>query len=199
MSHSSNRVRLPLFPLNTVLFPGGPLPLRIFETRYLDMVRDCLKNNTGFGVCLIQDGREVGEAAQIVDLGVVAKIIDWHQRYDGLLGITARGQERFQVIDKTVQPNQLIIADIEILPEAEPVEMPDRFKHLADIARKLLTQVGQHYDEKDSGLNSAGWVSYRLVELLPMQMSLKQYFLELEDPIKRLQLLDETLKGTQVV
>ena len=100
-------IQLPLFPLHTVLFPGGPLPLRIFEARYLDMVSQCLQEDSGFGVCMIRHGREVGEPASTENMGVVARIVDWHQRHDGLLGITAIGEQRFRIASVRIQDNQL--------------------------------------------------------------------------------------------
>ena len=96
-SASGDQIQIPLFPLGTVLFPGGPLPLRIFEPRYLDMVSDCLRNDKAFGVCLIKDGREVGEPAQPFDVGTMAKIVDWDRTDDGLLAITALGTSRFRI------------------------------------------------------------------------------------------------------
>ena len=93
-------VTLPLFPLHTVLFPGGLLPLRIFESRYLDMISDCLRNDRGFGVCLISAGREVGDGAECFDVGTLARIQDWDSTPDGLLGIIARGEQRFDSLDE---------------------------------------------------------------------------------------------------
>ena len=91
-------ITVPLFPLNTVLFPGGVLPLRIFEPRYLDMVSDCLKSDTGIGVVLIKDGAETGKAADTYDTGTLSGISYWHKRPDGILGVTLKGDQRFRIL-----------------------------------------------------------------------------------------------------
>jgi Lon protease-like protein len=89
-----------------VLFPGGPLPLRIFEARYLDMISRCLKTDTPFGVLLIRDGDETG-AARTHTVGTLARIVDWYQGSDGLLGVTAAGEQRFRLLDVGIQPDGL--------------------------------------------------------------------------------------------
>lgn len=193
------RLTLPLFPLNTVLFPEGPLPLRIFETRYLDMVSQCLQTNSGFGVCLIKQGKEVGGSATTVDTGVVAKIVDWHQRHDGLLGISTIGQQRFKVNSVSLGANRLVMADITLLPMESPVELPDEYLHLVDVLRRLIDSAGHHYTNLTKRYADAGWVANRLVELLPIEMAHKQLFLEMDEPLKKLQLLSEMLDGKQVV
>ncbi|HEY0720771.1 MAG TPA: LON peptidase substrate-binding domain-containing protein, partial [Gammaproteobacteria bacterium] len=97
------RLRIPLFPLHSVLFPGGPLALRIFEPRYLDMVSRCMREECAFGISLIQEGDEVGDAAQPYEIGTLARISYFERRPDGLLGITVRGEQRFRIIDTEVQ------------------------------------------------------------------------------------------------
>ena len=106
-------MEVPLFPLRTVLFPGGPLPLRIFEQRYLDMISSCLKRDEPFGVVLIRSGSEVG-SAEVYDSGTLARITDWYQGSDGLLGITATGTDRFRIRSSSRQPDGLLIGDVEI-------------------------------------------------------------------------------------
>ena len=107
---------LPLFPLHTVLFPGGPLPLRIFEPRYLDMVSRCLREDRGIGVVLIREGSETGPAPEVHDLGTLGRIHYWNRRDDGLLGVTLVGGRRFRILASTVQPDQLVCARVELLP-----------------------------------------------------------------------------------
>ena len=110
-------MRVPLFPLSTVLFPGGPLPLRIFEARYLDMIGRCMKDESPFGVVLIREGAEVGQA-ETHDIGTLARIVDWYQGSDGLLGVTAVGEDRFQLLSTRKQADGLNIGAIEdIAPE----------------------------------------------------------------------------------
>ena len=107
---------LPLFPLNTVLFPGGPLPLRIFETRYIDMVKDCVKDDAPFGVLLIREGGETG-AATTHTVGTLARITDWYQGSDGLLGVTAIGEQRFRVLSRVRRADGLNVGTVELLPD----------------------------------------------------------------------------------
>jgi len=192
-------IQLPLFPLHTVLFPGGPLPLRIFEARYLDMVSQCLQTDSGFGVCMIHHGKEVGEAAITVEMGVVARIVDWHQRHDGLLGITAIGERRFKVASVRTQANHLAIAKVELMDDDPGMELPDRYLPLVDMLRRLIESAGHHYESLPRRFADASWVSYRLIELLPIEMNQKQLFLEMDDPIARLEQLYNMLEGMQVV
>lgn len=192
-------IQLPLFPLHTVLFPGGPLPLRIFEARYLDMVSQCLKTDSGFGVCMIEKGKEVGEPARTVNTGVLARIVDWHQRNDGLLGITVMGEQRFDIIDVTVQANRLSVATVELLSEHDNISLPERYLSLVSVLKKLLASAGDLYADLPKQYRDAGWVSCRLVELLPIEMKQKQLFLEMDDPLERLEQIHQMLEGKQVV
>ena len=192
-------IQLPLFPLHTVLFPGGPLPLRIFEVRYLDMVSQCLKTDSGFGVCMIEPGKEVGEPARTVNTGVLARIVDWHQRPDGLLGITVMGEQRFDIIDVTAQANRLSIATVALLQEHEGIILPERYLSLVSVLKKLMASAGDLYAGLTEQYRDAGWVSCRLVELLPIEMKQKQLFLEMDDPLKRLEQIYQMLEGKQVV
>lgn len=192
-------LQLPLFPLHTVLLPGGPLPLRIFEARYLDMVSLCLQEDRGFGVCMIEHGKEVGEAASTVKIGVLARIIDWHQRSDGLLGITVIGEQRFKLSHVEVQTNKLSIATVELLQDKVDITISKRFLSLVEVLERLLKGAGKIYADLPQYFNDANWVSYRLVELLPIEMRQKQLFLEMDDPQERLEQLYQMLEGMEVV
>ena len=180
-----------LFPLGTVLFPGGPLPLRIFETRYLDMISDCLRNEKLFAVCLISDGQEAGKAADAVAVGTLARIVDWNQLSGGILGITARGEERFRVQSREVQNDQLIVAEVCVLEPEERLPIPDEHQNLIDLLRGFIGHVGEHYAHIAPDYEDATWVGYRLAEILPIPMSRKQHFLELEDAHVRLDQISE--------
>jgi Lon protease-like protein len=179
---------IPLFPLNIVLFPGGPLPLRIFETRYLDMVRNCMRNSAGFGVALIRSGEEVGPA-ETYDVGTMARIVDFHQLQDGLLGLSCVGEQRFRVHSHRRQPDGLNIAETEPLAAEDPMPVPAQHKALAELLQSVLPQLGETYADIEMHLDDAVWVGYRLAEILPMAPADKQYLLELTDPIRRLELL----------
>ena len=189
---------IPVFPLYTVLFPGGPLPLRVFEPRYLDMISRCLRTGSDFGVCLIREGAEVGEAASTYEVGTTARIVDWHQRQDGLLGITVHGGRRFRVVNETIQPNQLLTAEVDYLPEASPVTLPEEFAGLADILRDMMGRLHQRYARLDAHYDDADWVSHRLAEVLPLGLAQKQYFLQLDDPLERLERLEAVLETLEL-
>jgi len=184
--------------LNTVLFPDGPLPLRVFEPRYLDMVSRCLKTNTGIGVCLIQDGAEVGAAAQTYEIGTLSNITYWHRRPDGLLGITVRGSERFRILSRSVEPSQLILAEVETIPNDPAVALPQAYQDLAKLLRSIVGQLDAPYTTMEMRFDDASWVGGRLVELLPLRLSQKQYFLQLDDPLARLERLRAVLDDMEL-
>lgn len=190
---------MPLFPLYTVLFPGGPLPLRVFEQRYLEMISDCLKKDSAFGVCLIEHGREVGEAASTVNMGVTAKIIDWEKRDDGLLGITVMGQQRFEIESVDVMPSQLTVASVKLVDTDEQVAVPDMYRYMSSLVKQLLTHAGSIYQNIEKKYTSAEWVSCRLSELLPIDLMDKQALLEMNSSMERLEEIHKMLDGMDVI
>lgn len=189
---------VPLFPLNTVMFPGGVLPLRIFEPRYLDMVSQCLRDETPIGVVQIRDGREVGLAAATYDVGTLSNICYWNRRPDGLLGITLRGTQRFQILSHEVRPNQLIVAEVQPLLESKPVAMNDKYQVMASLLRKIVAQLEPPYTTMPTHYDDLEWVSARLCELLPIPLDYKQELLEYEDVIDRIEQLYSLIKQTEV-
>ncbi|MDT8404144.1 LON peptidase substrate-binding domain-containing protein [Sulfuriflexus sp.] len=193
MTKTRETLEIPLFPLHAVLFPGGALPLRIFEPRYLDMVGNCLKTDSGFGVCLISEGKETGEAAEIFQYGTLAIISYWQQLPDGLLGVTVQGQQRFQILDREVGKNQLSMARVALLENEPVIKLPARFEVLADVVREMLEEIGHPYTTLPKHYEQASWVGSRLAELLPISLVQKQYFLQLDDPLERLERLSAIL------
>lgn len=180
-------VDIPLFPLSAVLFPGGPLSLRIFERRYLDLVRDCARDGAGFGVCLILAGREAGEPAVPAAIGTLARITDFCTLPDGLLGISAEGGERFQVATTRVRDNGLVHGEVRFWPEEPCVEVPPEHGLLATILERLLDQVGGAAAKVDRArFDDASWVGFRLAEMLPLAQPEKQHLLQMTDPLQRL-------------
>ena len=177
---------LPIFPLHAVLFPGGPLALRIFEPRYLDMVGRVLRGDARFGVCLIRAGRETGAAATTHGVGTVVRIVDWHRRVDGLLGVTVIGEQRFRILESTVGDDQLVEARVELLANEPAAPVPDRYKDLADLLRTVLSSAGPVYEQFPGDFDDAVWVSGRLVELLPFPLEEKQALLEMDGAVTRL-------------
>jgi Lon protease-like protein len=180
---------IPLFPLGTVLFPGGPLPLRIFETRYIDLVRRCMRDGSGFGVVLLREGAEVGVPAVTFDVGTYARIVDFSQQPDGLLGIRAAGERRFRILGRRRARDGLNLADVEWLAEERSEPLPAEFEDLAPAIDAILTQAGEPYASLERRLDDAGWISGRLAEILPVPVVHKQHCLELDDPVERLRYL----------
>ena len=183
------RMRIPLFPLHNVLFPGGVLPLRIFEPRYLEMVSACMKEGTGFGIALILSGSEVGEAAKTYDVGSYARIIDWNMRNDGFLGISVQSEQRFRILASEVRPNQLIYAEVEMLEERQSQAFPQEYRAAVALLRDIINKVGGHYAEIPPRYDDPLWVSGRLAELLPIEPLQKQHLLQMDDPLQRLERL----------
>jgi len=190
--------RIPIFPLHTVLFPGAPLPLRIFETRYTDMISQCLKANIGFGVCLITEGKEVGGSASTHQVGTLASIQDWHMRRDGLLGIVAKGEKRFHVLKQNIEENKLMFAEVEFFEDEAQNSIPLEYEGLVDILKDRLSQLSSRFENKKTYFKDASWVGFRLAELLPLRLSQKQYFLQLCDPLQRLERLDDVLQHIDI-
>lgn len=184
-----SNITIPLFPLHAVLFPGGTLPLRIFEPRYLDMISSCMKEDKGFGVCLIREGSEVGKAADTYEVGTVSNICYFNQQADGLLGVTAQGQQRFKILSQEIQANQLTLAEVELLDNEKSCALPEQYSRAADTLRKQLDQLGYPFIKMEKKYDDASWVSSRLAELLPIRLEQKQYFLQLDDPLQRLERL----------
>ncbi len=168
------------------------MPLRIFEPRYLDMISNCLKNDTEFGVLLIRNGSESGPATTY-EVGTLARIIDWYQGSDGLLGITAIGGQRFRLISSSRQTDGLNIGEIELLSDEADLSLPEEYKPLAHILSGVLDDFGRLYESLERKFEDAGWVGYRFAEILPISPEEKQSCLEIDDPVRRLQMMREVL------
>jgi uncharacterized protein len=180
---------IPLFPLNTVLLPGGLLPLRIFEPRYVDMVGRCMRANEAFGVVLIYGGSDITRDVDTALIGTSARILDFQTSSDGLLGLLCRGEQRFRIQARSRLDDGLNCANVEWLEDPGPTPVAARFQPLLPLLREALsrlTTIG-HFIEPQ--YDDASWVSHRLAELLPLDQSALQRLLELEDPEARLRLL----------
>lgn len=186
-------MKVRLFPLNTVLFPGGPLPLRIFEPRYLEMISECLKNDTPFGVLLIREGGETGPATTY-SIGTLARITDWYQGSDGLLGVTAIGEQRFRLLSSERLASGLNVGEIEILPDEPSMPMPEEYRAMSEILEDVLDDLGRLYESLERRMDDAGWVTSRFVEILPIDLEEKQRCLEESDPANRLEVVQALLR-----
>jgi len=180
---------LALFPLHTVLFPGGPLPLRIFETRYTDMVRRCTREQRPFGVVLIQEGEEAGPVATTATVGCSARIADFYTLQDGLLGISCVGERKFSVQRVWRAADGLHMGEVEWLPPEPVLGVPGEYAQLGDTVRRALDELADQYQHVEKKFEDAAWVGARLAELLPIELNDKQVLLELADPIARLDAL----------
>ncbi|TFW07931.1 ATP-dependent protease [Oxalobacteraceae bacterium OM1] len=201
---------LPLFPLKTVLFPGGVLPLKVFEARYVDMVRECMKHEAPFGVVLIRSGQEVGAAAEPEGVGCLAHITDWDMPQLGVMLLRTRGGRRFRILETRVLSDQRLEARVEALP-ADPA-LPVSDVHLScakalkvvidDIHAKGKAAEGAEFIspfEQPAKLDDAGWVANRWCEILPIPFKARQALLELDDPAARLNLVHTFLRQHEII
>jgi hypothetical protein len=187
---------LPLFPLSTVLFPGGPLSLRIFEARYLDMVASVLRGDNRFGVVAIRSGSEVGEA-QTFTVGTTAEIVDWEDN-GGLLAIRAVGRDSYTIEESHRRPDGLYVGRVARLDELPATPMPPEHSKLTSLLESLLTQL-PIYVGVATAYDDAVWVGARLAEILPFTVVLKQSLLETRDPRARLDKIAATLSAESSV
>jgi Lon protease-like protein len=191
---------LPLFPLKTVLFPGGVLPLKVFEQRYIAMTKACLKDDKPFGVCLLTQGEEVaGTAAakarfEFAPIGTLARIASWDMPQLGILHLRTEGATRFQVQAHTVADDGLVVSQVTALAPEPTVALPETFKPLATLLELLINRVGKENFPAELALTDASWVSYRLAEILPLPLPIKQSMLEINDSEVRLKVLAQFLK-----
>ena len=183
---------LPLFPLGTVLFPGGLLPLRLFEQRYLEMAKSCLREDSPFGVCLIREGAEVGAPALPESVGCLARIVQWDMQQLGLLQIVAQGAGRFRIVERRLQADGLARASIELLPEEIDAAVPQHLATCAELLRRVAAEHGERLFAAPFRFDSCAWVGARLAEVLPLPGPLKQQLLEL-DGLPRLEALDRLI------
>lgn len=184
---------LPLFPLNTVLFPGGVLPLKIFEQRYMEMAKTCLKEDGLFGVCLIREGSEVGAPAVPHRIGTVARIAQWDMPQLGVLQVRAIGVQRFEINDYAAEESGLLVAQAVRLPMEPPFRLPPEHAACAEVLKQIIAHVGSDKFEAPFDYQDGTWVGHRLAEVLPLKTSVKQNMLEMNDTLVRLDVLHKFL------
>jgi Lon protease-like protein len=201
-----------LFPLGTVLFPGGLLPLRIFEVRYLDMIGKCRKADAPFGVVSLTSGSEVrkagADAESFAAIGTLAMIREFESPQSGLLQIECVGTQRFRVRDTELQKHGLWVAEVEAVADDVALEIPDDLKHTATALQRLIDTLEERRREQGGSvrlpigmpylLDDCGWVANRWCELVPMQLELKQRLMELDSPLMRLELVSDLLARTGI-
>jgi hypothetical protein len=177
-----------------VLFPGGRLPLRIFETRYMDMAKACLRDGTPFGVCLIVEGAEVGEPATPAPVGTLARIMQWDMPQLGLLHVVAEGGRRFRIRNRRVQPNGLALATVDLLAEETDAPIAREGARCVRLLERLVGEQPELFPAPHR-LDSSAWVSARLIELLPLPLEAKQELLELDEAAARLARISRLLRA----
>ena len=178
---------VPLFPLGNLVFPGGCLPLRIFEPRYHDMVRLCLRESRGFVICLAGARGQGQRHAPPQDIGTYVEIVDFDQLDDGLLGITAAARMRVRIDNPYQARDGLWLGSIDRLASEPDVPLPEQFAHLAELATELIAELGPPFDSEPMQPDSARWVGNRLAELLPIPLDVKAALLELSSPVERVE------------
>jgi len=190
-------MNVPLFPLNSVVLPGGRIPLQLFEPRYLDMLTRCMKEDRGFAVVLLREGVDTGKAAAFYDIGTYVRIIDFKQLDSGLLGITVEGQSKVSVIRSWQQEDGLNVGDVECLLAEDMLLIPEHYAELPSVLKALfrhpvIRDLGMEVDYDDA--RDVGW---RLTELLPLDKQEKQRLVELQDPLERLDRLNGLLEALE--
>jgi len=185
---------LPLFPLNTVVFPGGRLPLKIFEQRYLEMIKQAIAADSPFGICAIREGTETGTPAVPYSVGTRVHVTDWDMPQTGILHIDTHAQERFVIRSTHTEPSGLLIGTVEDVSAEPAVAVPDDLELAVEILRHIIDEYGDAHFPAPHDFGNAVWVGYRLSEVLPLKLSIRQNLLEMNDSITRLRILTEFLK-----
>ena len=185
---------IPIFPLNTVLYPGSQLPLKIFEQRYLDMTKACVRDGTPFGVCRIREGQEVGLPAVPEPIGCTALIAQWDMPHLGVFHLQTRGQQPFRILRQSTRSDGLIRADVEFLAEAVGEVSPESFALCRRVLEQIVEKVGADYFFPPLNFDDPRWTSYRLAEVLPLEAQDKQGLLALRDDGARLEQLHAYLQ-----
>jgi len=193
------KITIPLFPLKAVLFPGGALPLRIFEPRYLDMISECMKTEGKIGVILIEKGNEAGLAAITHEVGTISYVSYFHKRPDGMLGITLTGEQRFRVISTDIKPNQLTVAEVELLPNIEKAKNEYDSEQLTILLKQIIAQLDPPYTTMKKNYDSLDWVTGRLIELLPLKLDDKQRMLVMTEVDERINYLHPLLVSMEML
>ena len=192
--HNVRQISIPIFPLNTVLYPDGLLPLKIFETRYMDMAKACMRDNAPFGVCLIETGAEVGAPATPYSIGTLARIADWDMPQLGILNITAQGGQRFLIESSEVGKDGLITADVSLLSAELTQLVTEEYSLCSTVFDTIVQELGEARFSNPMHPEQAAWLGYRLAESLPIKASAKQDLLEMNDSLMRLKILQAFLK-----
>nr|WP_083870889.1 LON peptidase substrate-binding domain-containing protein [Marinobacter santoriniensis] len=190
-------VTVPLFPLNSIVLPGGRIPLQLFEPRYIDMLTRCLKDDEGFVVVLLREGAEAGPGASFYEVGTYVRIIDFQQLENGLLGITVEGESKVTVLRSWREPDGLNVGDVEHLEGEAQSAVPEQHIELQSVLEALFRHPVVRDLKMQVDYEDARHVGWRLTELLPLDKQEKQRLVELQDPLERLNRLQELLEALE--
>jgi len=184
-----------IFPLNLVLFPGAALALKIFEQRYQEMTKNCLRDDAPFGVCCIRNGQEVGAPAEHEAIGCSARIVDWEMPHPGLFHLNCTGESIFQLVDSHVQDNGLIHGQVEWLSDSDEGVEPLELDSCRNVLERVVKHAGARFVTGPTAFDDPSWVSYRLAEILPVDVKVKQSLLEQRSTALRVSRIAELLQS----
>lgn len=190
-------VDIPIFAVKTVLFPGGALPLRVFEPRYMDMVSRCLQAESPLGICLIREGEETGDAPDIHEIGTLGEISYWQALENGLLGITVRGVRRFRIHETHVRPDQLTMAKVELYPMENSCPVTEQHHKIQGLVRQAMENRGHPFTTLPKYFDDGVWIANRMIEMMPIPLEHKQHLLLIDDPPERLERLVAMFEGRE--
>tara|TARA_B100001564_G_scaffold355256_1_gene367250 strand:+ start:149 stop:751 length:603 start_codon:yes stop_codon:yes gene_type:complete len=182
---------IPLFPLKSIVLPGGIFPLRIFERRYINMVKECIKNDNGFCIVLTRNNSNKKYIDDVYNYGCFVKITDWDQLEDGLLGITVSGQSKIHVIDCGLNENDLLCGTIEDMPDEKEYMIPQKYLILSKFYKRIYPGIKNFISYQRERYSDATWIGFRLTECLPLDSSTKNKLIATNDAIERLEKLYE--------
>ena len=194
MSAPTKQTGLPLFPLNTVVFPGGRLPLRIFEQRYIEMVKQAIADSSPFGICAIREGQETGTPAVPYTVGTLVRITDWDMPETGILHIDTQAEKRFVIRHTQLEPSGLLVGTVDDVSAEPAIAVPHELELAVEILRHIIDEYGAEHFPAPHDFDNAAWVGYRLSEVLPLKLSIKQDLLEMNDSVTRLRILAGFIK-----
>ena len=186
-----NNKLIPLFPLQSIVLPGGIFPLRIFERRYIDMIKNCIKDDTGFCIVLVRNNTRDKYIDDIYNYGCYVKITDWDQLEDGLLGISVEGQYKIHVLNSELNQNNLLCGNIEKCIDEKEYMIPQKYLLLSKFYRKIYPGIKNFISFKRERYSDASWVGYRLTECLPLDSRTKNILIASNNGIDRLEKLFE--------
>tara|TARA_B100000029_G_scaffold514125_1_gene615771 strand:+ start:43 stop:645 length:603 start_codon:yes stop_codon:yes gene_type:complete len=178
---------LPIFPLRSIVLPGGLFPLRIFERRYLDMVTQCIKEDKGFCIALVKKENTDNYTTDVFEFGSYVKISDWNKLPDGLLGITVEGRKIVKILRSSLDKNGLLNGKINTIDPEKEYLVPQKYRSLSDFYRKISPGLKDFISYKQEKYSDASWLSYRLTECLPIDLKTKADLIAMNSSLDRLE------------